>query len=114
MICWLIVDCYADMLTDMLYGTLIDILTNVLTHVEVELEAVRPDGAGQEDEEYRLSAALLPLRLRIDQNMVTFLQDFFAAPEEDRGTEEKPNAEQGTLVTATDQQSEGEIFVISV
>lgn len=118
LICWLIVDYYADMLTDiltdMLNDTLIDILTDVLTHVEVELEAVRPDGAGQEDEEYRLSAALLPLRLRIDQNMVTFLQDFFAAPKEDRGTEDRPSAEQGTLVTASDQQSEGGIFVISV
>lgn len=79
--------------------------------MEVELEAVRPDGASQEEAEYRLSAALLPLRLRIDQNIVTFLQDFFAAPEEDRGTEERHNAEEGTLAVATTQQSDGEIFV---
>lgn len=75
---------------------------------------MRPDGAGQEDEEYRLSAALLPLRLRIDQNIVTFLQDFFAASEADRGTKENSNAGEGTVVTTTDQQSEGETFVISV
>ena len=52
--------------------------------MQVELEAVRPDGAGKaEEEEYRLSVALLPLRLRVDQNMVTFLQAFFTSP--DRG-----------------------------
>lgn len=81
----------------------------MLTHVQVELEAVRPDGAGQAEEEYRLSVALLPLRLRIDQNIVVFLQDFFAASEADRGTEERSCAEE--VAAATHQQAEGEISV---
>ena len=41
--------------------------------VQVELAAVRPDGGGGE-EELRLGAAVLPLRLRIDQAVVEFLQ----------------------------------------
>lgn len=81
-----------------------------MTNVQVELEAVRPDGAGQAEEEYRLSVALLPLRLRIDQNIVVFLQEFFAASEADRGTEERSNAEEVAAMTMADQQSEGEIL----
>ncbi|KAL3156294.1 hypothetical protein ABBQ32_012565 [Trebouxia sp. C0010 RCD-2024] len=73
---------------------------------QVELEAVRPDGAGQAEEEYRLSAALLPLRLRIDQNIVAFLQDFFSAPEADGGTKERLGGEL-TTPTASIHQPEG-------
>jgi len=39
----------------------------------VELDAVRP-GGGAGGEELRLGAALLPLRLRLDQAVVDFLQ----------------------------------------
>jgi hypothetical protein len=42
---------------------------------QVELAAVRPNGgAGGGEEELRLGAAVLPLRLRIDQAVVEFLQ----------------------------------------
>ena len=44
--------------------------------LQVELESVRPDSG---DEELRLRVSSLPLRLRIDQDVVTFLQTFFAA-----------------------------------
>lgn len=80
--------------------------------MQVELEAVRPDGAGQAEEEYRLSVALLPLRLRIDQNIVMFLQDFFAASEADRGTEERTEAEEAAAATVTNQQRDGENLVL--
>ena len=40
---------------------------------QVELDAVRP-GGGAAGEELRLGAALLPLRLRLDQAVVDFLQ----------------------------------------
>ena len=39
----------------------------------MELDAVRP-GGGVAGEELRLGAALLPLRLRLDQSVVDFLQ----------------------------------------
>ncbi len=53
------------------------------------MEAVKPDGPGStKEEEFRLSVALLPLRLRIDQNMVTFLQGFFTSSNPEHGTEE--------------------------
>ena len=50
--------------------------------LQVELTAVKPDVAckAQQEEEYRLSASLLPLRLRLHQSMISFLQSFFAAP----------------------------------
>ena len=91
-----------------------DTLTHVLTNVQVELEAVRPDSAGPAEEEYRLSVALLPLRLRIDQNIVVFLQEFFAASEADRGTEERSNAEEVAAATMPNQQPEGELIVIPI
>ncbi|KAK9805512.1 hypothetical protein WJX72_002557 [[Myrmecia] bisecta] len=48
---------------------------------QAELEAVRPSaGAGSGAEEYRLHVSLLPLRVRLDQNVVTFLQAFFSDP----------------------------------
>ena len=89
-----------------------DTLTRVVTSVQVELEAVRPDGAGQAEEEYRLSVALLPLRLRIDQNIVVFLQGFFPASEADKGTEERPK--EVAAATVTDQQPEGENLVMPI
>ena len=54
----------------------------VLPVLQLELEAVRPDvaGNGQQEEEFRLSMKLLPLRLRLHQSMITFLQGFFASP----------------------------------
>lgn len=50
--------------------------------LQVELTAVKPDVAckAQQEEEYRLSASLLPLRLRLHQSMISFLQSFFAVP----------------------------------
>ena len=60
-----------------------------MSNLQIELEAVRPDGAGQAEEEYRLAVALLPLRLRIDQNMVVFLQAFFAASEPGMGKQDE-------------------------
>eukprot|EP00191_Tetraselmis_sp_GSL018_P024413 CAMPEP_0177623850 /NCGR_PEP_ID=MMETSP0419_2-20121207/29141_1 /TAXON_ID=582737 /ORGANISM="Tetraselmis sp., Strain GSL018" /LENGTH=1756 /DNA_ID=CAMNT_0019124467 /DNA_START=418 /DNA_END=5689 /DNA_ORIENTATION=+ len=45
--------------------------------LSVELMAVRPDPAGLPDvTEARLSLAVVPLRLRLDQNVVSFLQRF--------------------------------------
>ncbi|KAK9836947.1 hypothetical protein WJX81_001853 [Elliptochloris bilobata] len=52
--------------------------------LQVELDAVRP-GGGAAGEELRLGAALLPLRLRLDQAVVDFLQDFALAPSADEG-----------------------------
>lgn len=83
------------------------LLIKLVTHLQVELEAVRPDGAEQAEEEYRLSVALLPLRLRIDQNIVAFLQDFFSSSC-DRGSNERMTAEELTVADASAQQSEGE------
>ena len=40
----------------------------------MELEAVKPDSG---NEELRLKVSALPLRVRIDQDIVTFLQGFF-------------------------------------
>lgn len=57
---------------------------------QVELEAVRP-GGGEGAEELRLGAAVLPLRLRIDQAVVEFLQVFFAPPNPDEGDGELIN-----------------------
>lgn len=46
----------------------------------VLLDSVRPDPEAEPElEEYRLAVALLPLRLRLDQDVVTFLQAFFGA-----------------------------------
>ena len=42
--------------------------------MQVELEAVRPGECDGTDEELRLSIAILPLRLRIDQAVVDFCQ----------------------------------------
>ncbi len=42
--------------------------------MQVELEAVRPGEGEGSEEELRLSMALLPLRLRIDQAVVDFCQ----------------------------------------
>lgn len=55
--------------------------------LQVQLEAVWPDLAGRAraEEEYRLSVALLPLRLRVRQSMVVFLQDFFTPAAPPRG-----------------------------
>ena len=82
-------------------------MTDVLTNLQVELEAVRPDGAGQAEEEYRLAVTLLPLRLRIDQNIVLFLQDFIAGSQGDRGTNERSNAGEASVVHANVQPHEG-------
>ena len=46
---------------------------------QVELEAVRPGECNGADEELRLSIAVLPLRLRIDQAVVDFCQACFGA-----------------------------------
>ena len=72
---------------------------------------MRPDGASQsqQEEEYRLSVALLPLRLRIDQSMVTFLQSFFATSDT-AAKEASADASAGTAVTDTVQESEGTVF----
>ena len=43
-------------------------------NVQVELEAVRPGEGESSEEELRLSIAVLPLRLRIDQAVVDFCQ----------------------------------------
>ena len=48
-------------------------LTAARARAQVELDAVRP-GGGAAGEELRLGAALLPLRLRLDQAVVDFLQ----------------------------------------
>ena len=48
-----------------------------LVCVQVELEAVRPGECDGADEELRLSIAILPLRLRIDQAVVDFCQARF-------------------------------------
>ncbi|KAL0044023.1 hypothetical protein WJX82_003156 [Trebouxia sp. C0006] len=74
--------------------------------LQVELEAVKPDGPGStKEEEFRLSVALLPLRLRIDQNMVTFLQGFFTSPNPEHGTEEDEG--KVTSASSTVQEPEG-------
>ncbi len=57
---------------------------------QVELEAVRP-GGDSGGEELRLGAAVLPLRLRVDQAVVEFLQGFFAPPNPDEGDGELIN-----------------------
>ncbi|BDA50280.1 probable autophagy-related protein 2 at C-terminar half [Coccomyxa sp. Obi] len=57
---------------------------------QVELEAVRP-GGDSGGEELRLGAAVLPLRLRVDQAVVEFLQVFFAPPNPDEGDGELIN-----------------------
>ncbi len=49
-------------------------LNSVAWCVQVELEAVRPGEGEGSEEELRLSIALLPLRLRIDQAVVDFCQ----------------------------------------
>ena len=77
-----------------------------MNHVQVELEAVRPDGGSQAEEEYRLSVALLPLRLRIDQNMVAFLQAFFTAPESGTGSQEGSDTQQSDGANAAIQPSD--------
>ena len=82
-----------------------------MSHLQVELEAVRPDGAGKAEEEYRLSVALLPLRLRIDQNMVGFLQAFFAASEASQGRqEEESNPELAATATPAVPSPDGNRF----
>lgn len=43
--------------------------------MQVELESVCPDSG---NEELRLKVSVLPLRLRLDQDVVTFLQAFFS------------------------------------
>jgi len=74
--------------------------------LQVELEAVKPDGPGStKEEEFRLSVALLPLRLRIDQNMVTFLQGFFTSSNPEHGTEEEEG--KVTNASSTVQEPEG-------
>ena len=80
--------------------------------LQMELEAVRPDGLShsQQEEEYRLSVALLPLRLRIDQTMVAFLQSFFATSDTSATKEAAANASAQTAVTDPVQESEGTTF----
>ncbi len=74
--------------------------------LQVELEALKPDGPGStKEEEFRLSVALLPLRLRIDQNMVTFLQGFFTSANPEHGTEEDEG--KATSASSTVQEPEG-------
>lgn len=65
-------------------------MTNPVHMRQVELEAVRP-GGDNSGEELRLSAAVLPLRLRVDQAVVEFLQGFFAPPNPDEGDGELIN-----------------------
>ena len=64
----------------------------------MELEAVRPGGE-EGGEELRLGAAVLPLRLRVDQAVVEFLQGFFAPPNPDEGD--------GELINWADEDDEG-------
>lgn len=42
----------------------------------MELDSIRPDGG---NEELRLKVSALPLRLRIDQDILAFLQSFFSS-----------------------------------
>ena len=73
--------------------------------MQVELEAVKPDGPGSsKEEEFRLSVALLPLRLRIDQNIVTFLQGFFTSSNPELGTE----GDEGKVTNASSAVQEPE------
>ena len=55
--------------------------------LQVELESVRPDSG---NEELRLKVSALPLRLRIDQDIVTFLQAFLADDSDSLTAEAEP------------------------
>ena len=82
--------------------------------MQVGWEAVRPDGPGSsKEEEYRLSVALLPLRLRIDQNMVTFLQGFFTPSDPDKGAKENKGSEEVASSSSAAQEAEGESRTVS-
>ena len=75
---------------------------------------MRPDGAGStKEEEYRLSVALLPLRLRIDQNMVTFLQGFFAPSDPNKGAKETASSKERASNSSAAQETEGEGVTLS-
>ena len=53
-----------------------------LLYVQMVLEAVRPSShAALGAQEYTLAVALLPLRVRLDQHCVTFLQQLLAGEE---------------------------------
>ena len=81
--------------------------------MQVGWEAVRPDGPGSsKEEEYRLSVALLPLRLRIDQNMVTFLQGFFTPSGPDKGAKENKGSEEVASSSSAAQEPEGESMTV--
>lgn len=73
--------------------------------MQVELEAVSPSGQDS-GEELRLGAALLPLRMRIDQAIVDFLQVFFAPPNPDEGDGELIDWETEEADDFQDAQSE--------
>lgn len=52
--------------------------------LQMELESVKPDSG---NEELRLKVSALPLRVRIDQDVVAFMQAFFAQEEDDLASE---------------------------
>ena len=72
------------------------LLTASVACLQMELESVRPDSG----EELRLRVSSLPLRLRIDQDVVTFLQTFFAA--------DGPAAEEAAPATREQPPPDGE------
>lgn len=53
--------------------------------MQMELEAVRPDSGG--GEELRLLVSSQPMRLRIDQDVIIFLQSFFTLEANDSPSE---------------------------
>lgn len=58
--------------------------------------------------------ALLPLRLRIDQNMVTFLQGFFTPSDPDRGAQENASSEEGASSSSAAQEAESKSMTVTV
>ena len=63
-------------------------------HLQVQLESVRPDSG---NEELRLKISALPLRLRIDQDIITFLQIFLAEDVDTLAAEPEPLEPQEAL-----------------
>jgi autophagy-related protein 2 len=64
---------------------------SLLPAAAVVLETVRPDpAAAPEVDEYRLGVALLPLRLRLNQDLVAFLVAFFGSVSEAVAAVENP------------------------
>ena len=63
--------------------------------MQVQVESVRPDSG---NEELRLKVSALPLRLRIDQDIITFLQSFLAEDVDSLAAEPEPLEPQEPLV----------------